>query len=141
MEWDLEGSSPSQVQGKMESGQGRQNPISLLGRMENPIWAKAWIPRLTPKVNIFFWLLLQSKILTLDNLAKTGQTLPNRCNLCKKDLESVNHLFIHCLFSSMVWNQLTSDLDFNWCPPTSIQDFFCQWRSHHQGLSSQLMSS
>ncbi len=30
----------------------------LWDRMEKPIWAKAWIPGLTPKINIFFWLLL-----------------------------------------------------------------------------------
>ena len=115
--------------------------LSLLGRMEKPIWAKAWIPRLTPKINIFFWLLLQDKILTLDNLAKRGQTIPNRCNLYKHDLETVNHLFIHCPYSSKVWNQLTTDLGFNWCPLACIQDFFYQWRSHHQVLNSQLMSS
>ena len=48
--------------------------FSLWDRMEKPIWAKAWTSSLTPKINIFFWLLLQDKILTLDNLAKRGPT-------------------------------------------------------------------
>ena len=115
--------------------------LSLVGRVEKPIWAKAWILGLTPKINIFFWLLLQDKILTLDNLAKRGQILPNRCSLSRQDLEFVNHLFIHCPFSYKVWSHLTTDLDCIWCPPVSIQDFFCQWRSHHHGLKSQLLSS
>ena len=74
----------------------------LWDRMEKSIWSKAWIPSPTPKINIFFWLLLQDKILTLENLANKGQIIPNRCSLCKHDLEMVNHLFIHCPFSSKV---------------------------------------
>ena len=46
--------------------------LSLWNRLEKPTWAKAWMPGLTPKINIFFWLMLQDKILTLDNLAKRG---------------------------------------------------------------------
>ena len=28
--------------------------LSLVGTWEKPIWAKAWTPGLTPKINIFF---------------------------------------------------------------------------------------
>ena len=31
---------------------------------ETPPWSRAWIPGLTPRVNIFFWLALQEKTLT-----------------------------------------------------------------------------
>lgn len=48
---------------------------------EKPSWTKAWMPGLTPKINIFFWLLLEDKILTLDNLAKRGHYTLNRCIL------------------------------------------------------------
>lgn len=30
----------------------------LWNKMEKPIWAKAWMTGLTPKINIFFWLML-----------------------------------------------------------------------------------
>ena len=50
--------------------------------LEKPIWDKAWMIGLTPKINIFFSLMLQDKVLTLDNLAKRGHYIPNRCNLC-----------------------------------------------------------
>ena len=46
--------------------------FSLWNMMEKPIWDKAWMTSLTPKINIFFWLMLQEKILTLENLAKRG---------------------------------------------------------------------
>ena len=39
---------------------------------QEPIWAKAWFKGMTPKINIFLWILLQDKILTIDNLKKKG---------------------------------------------------------------------
>ena len=39
---------------------------------EAPCWALAWVKGMMPKINIFFWILLQNKILTLDNLKKRG---------------------------------------------------------------------
>ena len=37
---------------------------------DEPCWAKVWMKGMTPKVNIFFWILLQNKVLTLENLIK-----------------------------------------------------------------------
>jgi hypothetical protein len=37
---------------------------SLWRVKEKPPWASAWLPGLTPKINIFYWLALQDKILT-----------------------------------------------------------------------------
>ena len=30
----------------------------------SPLWSKAWIKGLIPKINIFYWILLQNKMLT-----------------------------------------------------------------------------
>ena len=43
---------------------------SLWSLKEKSPWAEAWLPGLTPKINIFYWLALQNKILTQDNLMK-----------------------------------------------------------------------
>ena len=66
------------------------------------VWAKACYLGLTPKINIFFWVMLQNRILTVDNLIKRGQKIPNRCILCKNHCESVDHLFLHCDFTRQV---------------------------------------
>lgn len=76
--------------------------MALWSSKERPPWSKAWIPGLTPKINIFYWLALQNKILTQDNLLKRDQILPSRCSLCKNQLETGNHLFIYCTFSREV---------------------------------------
>lgn len=36
----------------------------------HPFWSQAWIKGLIPKTNIFYWIMLQNKILTQDNLQK-----------------------------------------------------------------------
>lgn len=47
--------------------------VSLLSPTSSPpYWEKVWVKNLIPKVNIFFWLMLQNKILTTDNLCRRG---------------------------------------------------------------------
>lgn len=67
-----------------------------------PLWSKSWIKGLIPKVNIFYWILLQNKILTLDNLQKRGINVVNRCSLCKEGYEDRDHLFLNCNYSQKV---------------------------------------
>lgn len=55
-----------------------------------------WNTNVPTRVCFFTWLVHHNSILTLDNLATRGRTLVNRCCMCKEDLESINHLFIHC---------------------------------------------
>lgn len=53
--------------------------------------------------------------------------MPNRCILCKNQLETVSHLFLHCPFSREVWDSLTRDLGISWCIPKKILNFYTQW--------------
>lgn len=62
---------------------------------EIPCWAKAWVKGMTPKINIFFWIILQKKFLTLDNLKKRGFYIVNGCVLCNNDGESVDYIMLH----------------------------------------------
>jgi len=42
------------------------------------------------------WLVLNNKVLTLDNLQKRGRSSPSRCPLCRIGEEIVYHLFLFC---------------------------------------------
>ena len=56
------------------------------------IW-RNWIPT---KMGFFAWEASWGKVLTLDQLKKRGRDLANRCFLCGKDEETIDHLLLHC---------------------------------------------
>jgi hypothetical protein len=61
-----------------------------------------WDLKISPRVQIFFWLLSQNKIMTRDKLRHRGIQKPLVCELCS-ELESVKHMFFDCLVSKMLW--------------------------------------
>ncbi|CAL1359192.1 unnamed protein product [Linum trigynum] len=65
------------------------------------VWRK-FIPS---KVNAFMWEVVHKRILTLDKLQRRGVLLANRCSLCTKDEENVDHLFIKCEFVKEIWGE------------------------------------
>ena len=67
--------------------------------------------------------------------------MPSRCVLCKEQLATSNHMFIHCSFSRTVWGTLTQDLGFNWCVPSNLLYFFYQWHGLFNGFFLQEISS
>lgn len=94
-----------------------------------PFWSKAWFKHLIPKINIFFWILLQNKVLTIDNLCKRGFQIPNRCFLCKMEAESMHNLFLHCSFVASIWEKIIKLWHLPWVFPSSIEEFFTQWKA------------
>ncbi|CAN1782833.1 hypothetical protein LINPERHAP1_LOCUS16042 [Linum perenne] len=68
------------------------------------------------------------KIASLDNLKKRGMVLANRCALCKRDLESVDHLFIHCPFAYAIWDRVSSKLSMFGPRNNSVRDLLEAWK-------------
>ena len=68
-------------------------------------WGNVWFNHLILKNNIFWWTTIHGKIVTIDNLIKRGFQISNRCYMCKREEESINHLFLHCRFSFKVWGR------------------------------------
>ena len=79
---------------------------------------------MTPKVNVYFWILLQNKVLTVDNLIKRGFIITNRCALCKNDGESVDHITLHCPFTRKIWDNVCRLLNVEWVFPSTLEMFF-----------------
>lgn len=105
--------------------------ISLLSLSQAPppFWSKERIKHLTPKVNIFFWIMLQNKVLMVDNLCKWGFQISNRCYLCKSEAESANHLFLHCSFVSLIWVKLLALWNISWVFPRPLKSSFYNGKS------------
>ena len=50
-------------------------------------------------------------------------------------------MFIHCPYSSEVWDLLTKSYGVSWCKLDDILDFFSQWDSLYRGMKRQMISS
>jgi hypothetical protein len=59
-------------------------------------WKSIWQTKVPLKMAFFAWAAALGKILTLDNLKKRHVIVINRCCMCKKNGESVDHLLLHC---------------------------------------------
>jgi hypothetical protein len=75
---------------------------SVTSFLHKSVW-KAWAP---PKAKFFAWLLTQNRIWTADRLQKRGWPNCGLCPLCKQTMETANHLFIHCRFSTRLWEKV-----------------------------------
>ncbi|CAN1262893.1 Putative ribonuclease H protein At1g65750 [Linum perenne] len=93
-----------------------------------------WSSPAPPKVQFFCWLVFRNRIATIDNLQRRGFAIPNRCVLCKMESESVNHIFIHCRFSSQVWSKLSSTLSMLGPLPSSFGDLVLMWKDMNCAL-------
>lgn len=63
-------------------------------------------------LKIFAWLVFYNKILTSDNMVKRGWNLPSMCFLCRRECESVKHMFSECNFSLEVYMKVSEHFHF-----------------------------
>ncbi|KAG2724440.1 hypothetical protein I3760_01G016600 [Carya illinoinensis] len=48
--------------------------------------------------------------------------------MCKKDGESVNHLFLHCEVSRFLWDEVLSWTGLHWVMPKDVVDLMVGWK-------------
>ncbi|CAN1816595.1 Putative ribonuclease H protein At1g65750 [Linum perenne] len=87
-----------------------------------------WQPAVPSKIVCLCWKIFHRKVATIDNLQRKGFSLANRCVLCESSSESVDHLFIRCVFSSEVWSILSSKLSIHGPFPLGIADLIEGWK-------------
>ena len=52
----------------------------------------------------------------------------NRCNLCKENEESANHILIHCGKTRELWPLLLSSFGVVWVFPASVRNLLLEWK-------------
>ncbi|XP_078169794.1 uncharacterized protein LOC144564134 [Carex rostrata] len=75
--------------------------------------SKVWKIKAPPRMQVFSWLMVLNKVLTIDNLNKRGWSIVNRCTMCKLQLESVRHLFEECIVTKEIYQQLSLIMGMN----------------------------
>jgi len=93
-------------------------------------WKSVWRIQ-APSMAIFFaWLAALGKICTMDNLRKRYIIIVDKCCLCKRDRESVDHLFLHCDVAYALWANIFNCFGKSWVMPRRLFDLFaCWWKS------------
>jgi hypothetical protein len=55
--------------------------------------------------------------------------LVNKCGMCKKDEESIDHLFLHCKSAQFLWNAFFSRFGLVWAMPRGVVHLLSSWWS------------
>eukprot|EP00253_Pinus_taeda_P007306 PITA_07306 len=105
------------------------------------VWKQIWDSFSIPKINFFFWTLFHNKILTGENLCKRGIIGPHRCILCKRGLETTNHMFIMCDFTKEVWSIFFSGLNVSAPSQSTIVSMLTSWNDSypHQIVNKSIL--
>jgi hypothetical protein len=83
------------------------------------------------------WTATLGKILTLDNLRKMNIIVMEWCYMCKTCDEFINHLFLHCMVATELWNTILQLFGVVWVMPRSVKEMLGSWRG--QGGNRLLM--
>ena len=87
-----------------------------------------WNPVVPSKIGVFAWEATWGKVLTLDQLKRRGMTLVNRCFMCEKNEENIDHLLIHCKSAKMLWNLFLSIFGTSWVFRQSMLHTLLAWQ-------------
>ena len=76
------------------------------GQVLSPTSTTIWKTWALPKCKFFAWLAIQNRVWTANRLAKRGWDNCGLCPLCKREQESVGHLFYKCRYTLRLWEML-----------------------------------
>ncbi|XP_071705300.1 uncharacterized protein [Rutidosis leptorrhynchoides] len=100
-------------------------------KIEAPMWPKVIWGNIVPsKIMVFHWLAIKNSIPVKDVLAKR-KILPSNvstlCVWCMVEVETIEHLLLHCKWSSCIWADLFRWWNIRWIMPRSIIEFSFDW--------------
>ncbi|KAE8721604.1 putative pentatricopeptide repeat-containing protein [Hibiscus syriacus] len=93
-------------------------------------WNKCvWQGLVPPRVEVFLWQLSLNKVAVRGELKKRGVHLgeDSLCPFCNQAEESVQHLFIYCQFSWVLWNRIIAYWGIKLALPTDPSSILISW--------------
>ena len=82
-----------------------------------------WKQILPPKVKLFAWSLIKSKLQTRRKLSKFITNIGTKCPLCNIHEEDQEHLFLHCQYAKQVWSCPNDILSISMDPNHKISEW------------------
>ena len=79
-----------------------------------------------PRASFFGWEATWGKAL-IDQLQKRGWPLANRCYLCQRHEESIDHILLHCAKARTLWMLLFSLFGVQWVLPATVKATLLGW--------------
>lgn len=74
-------------------------------------WSKGvWFKHATPKYSFHVWTTMRDRLSTCDRIVKWNPTINSTCVLFQQSMETRNHLFFSCSYSSKIWQKLMRGL-------------------------------
>ena len=92
-----------------------------------------WRVSVPSKVPFFTWEASWGKVLILEQLQRRGYSLANRCILCLSEVETVDHLLLHCVKMRVLWNLLFSLFGVAWTLSCILKETLLGWHGAFVG--------
>jgi hypothetical protein len=77
-------------------------------------------------------------ILTLDNFKKMHVISVDRCCMCKRNGELVDHLLLHCDVAYPLWSALFARFGMSWVIPRKVFDLITCWWTFGRPMSATI---
>lgn len=98
-----------------------------------------WMIGFLTKVLFFIWTAARNQLPTVDNLQKRCFFLSNVCPLCSQDAESIDYIFIHCVYAREVWNGVFGVMAVGLVFPSSFNELLCSWKTWNFSLKGRVL--
>ncbi|OMO71257.1 reverse transcriptase [Corchorus capsularis] len=95
----------------------------------DPIWRKIWLELAPPKVEMLLWQSIRGRIAVKSLLYARGLLSMENigCHVCNEELETVDHIFLKCKRSWLVWQYYCAKWKVSWVMPMEVSSAFQIW--------------
>ena len=90
-------------------------------------WKGVWKAKIPRRVAFFMWTVVHGQILTFNNLMLRGHILVNRCCMCHRNEETMDHLLLHCSVAQSLWVYMLKIFGIHWVMPGSVESLVYCW--------------
>ncbi|XP_026450839.1 uncharacterized protein LOC113350962 [Papaver somniferum] len=98
-----------------------------------------WKRPVPSKIYFLLWCLMHDKLNTIDMLQIKGVDIYNSCVLCGDDVESQDHIFLHCEIAHSVWSLVLPSNCWSWVIPRNLKMLAYGWHHVHFSIAGKFL--